>query len=378
MRFGAAGYIAFWRLAWYNLVMAKTATFYEKQNNEKYKKFSEVLEGLPYFCSEYFTGIDMRTSVLTKLNYATDLAVFFDFLIKKVWVKFNGKKISELTLSDLALVEATDIEYFLRYLNYYTYRGKEYKNGEKAKARKLSAVRSLFKYFYNKDKLKENVASKVATPKLTEKPIIRLNEREVGALLDNAESENKFGGGFQDSYNLNTRERDSAILTLMLGTGIRVSECVGLNIEDIDFSENAFRVTRKGGNTTILYFSDEIKKSLEEYLVWREKRIKERGVFGENALFLSLQNKRISVRAVENLVKKYTAVLNPLKPLSPHKLRSTYGTALYRKTKDIYVVAEVLGHKDINTTKKHYAAIGEDIKRDAASKVVLRKETDDE
>ena len=87
--------------------------------------------------------------------------------------------------------------------------------------------------------------------------------------------------------------------------------------------------------------------------------------------------KRISIRAVENLVQKYSKIVTPLKKISPHKLRSTYGTQLYRETQDIYVVADVLGHKDVNTTKKHYAAISEDIRRSVAGKVKLRDDHKD-
>lgn len=92
----------------------------------------------------------------------------------------------------------------------------------------------------------------------------------------------------------------------------------------------------------------------------------------ENALFLSLQNKRISVRSVELLVKKYAKTVTSLKKITPHKLRSTYGTTLYQETGDIYLVADVLGHKDVNTTKKHYAAQNEERKRYAATVVKLR------
>ncbi|MBO5774181.1 MAG: tyrosine-type recombinase/integrase, partial [Clostridia bacterium] len=276
-------------------------------------------------------------------------------------------------------VTATEIEYFLRYLSYYSFKGKPYRNAEKAKARKLSAVRSLFKYFYNKDKLSQNVSAKVATPKLHEKAIIRLDDNEVEMMLDTVESDKKFGSKFQDSYNIHTRDRDIAIVTLFLGTGIRVSELVGINVDDVDLNNKAFKVTRKGGNVALLYFSDEVKDALELYLSWRENRLFKANLLErENALFISLQNRRITVRAVENLVKKYTGVVNPLKSVSPHKLRSTYGTALYRQTKDIYMVAEVLGHRDVNTTKKHYAAIDEDIKREASTKVILRKNDDDD
>ena len=355
--------------------MAKLS-YYETHNQEMYQKFNEVLDKLPFFCNEYFTGVDMRTSVLTKLNYATDFAIFFDFLVHKI-PGFIGKNVDEITLKDLDnYVDSSVIEYFLRYLSYYTFHGKPCKNGEKAKARKLSSVRSMFKYFYNKDKLKGNVASKVSMPKLHEKAIIRLNNDEVEEVLVTAESENKFDSVFQNRYNLNARDRDLAILTLLLGTGIRVSECVGINLDDLDLKNFAFKVTRKGGNVAVLYFSEEVAEALENYLKWREERLKKAGVLEETeALFISLQNKRITVRAVENLVKKYTGIVNPLKSVSPHKLRSTFGTALYRETKDIYMVAEVLGHRDVNTTKKHYAAMDEDIRREASNKVSLRKKS---
>ena len=85
--------------------------------------------------------------------------------------------------------------------------------------------------------------------------------------------------------------------------------------------------------------------------------------------------KRMSVRSVENLVKKYAKIVTPLKKITPHKLRSTYGTSLYQETGDIYLVADVLGHSDVNTTKKHYAAQNENRRRSARDKVRLREET---
>mgnify|MGYP006342889159 CR=1 FL=1 len=146
---------------------------------------------------------------------------------------------------------------------------------------------------------------------------------------------------------------------------------VGINIDDIDFPSCGFTITRKGGNRAILYFNDEVKDALQLYL--NERKEKEKDKFPISpAFFISIQNKRIGVRAVEKLVQKYAKIVSPLKPITPHKLRSTFGTSLYRATKDIYVVAEVLGHRDVNTTKKHYAAISEDIKKEASTKVKLR------
>ena len=111
---------------------------------------------------------------------------------------------------------------------------------------------------------------------------------------------------------------------------------------------------------------------MKEYIA--EKNNDPRIPEGENAFFLSMQYKRINVRSVEILVKKYSKITTPLKKITPHKLRSTYGTQLYNKTQDIYIVADVLGHRDVNTTKKHYAAITEENRRKAASLITLRDE----
>jgi len=161
-------------------------------------------------------------------------------------------------------------------------------------------------------------------------------------------------------------------MTLLLGTGIRVSECVGLDINDVDFDNNGIKIRRKGGYEVIVYFGDEVREALLDYLEERKHMIACDG--HTNALFLSLQMKRINVRSVENLVKKYASAVTRLKKITPHKLRSTYGTSLYRETGDIYLVADVLGHKDVNTTRKHYAAIEDDRRRSAANVVKLRKE----
>ena len=226
----------------------------------------------------------------------------------------------------------------------------------------------------NKGLIEVNQTAKVATPKLHEKEIVRLEGDEISSILDTAED----GSGLSkhaEGYHKKTRIRDCAILTLFLGTGIRISELVGLNNENIDFTNNSFVVTRKGGNKAILYFSEEVGDALGAYLAQKEND--PRVPPEEHALFLSLQYRRITVRAVENLVKKYAKIVSPLKKITPHKLRSTYGTALYRETGDIYIVADVLGHRDVNTTRKHYAAITEDRRRSAADAVKLHKKEDD-
>ncbi len=344
-------------------------SFYEKRKINCLQRTENILDGLPPFCGDFFVGIENNTSPLTRLNYANDLRIFFDFLSKKVL----KKTILDITLADLEKVTSIDIEKFLSYLSNYSHGGKTLSCNERAKQRKLSSVRALYKYFFDKNKLIANTAAKVKTPKIHDKEIIRLDVDEVAALISTVESADGLSKR-QKAYHENTKIRDIAMITLFLGTGIRISELVGLNVDDIFFDSDSFVVTRKGGNRTILYFTEEVREALLNWLDYRNN-IKYLDK-NEKALFLSIRNKRISVRNVEILVEKYAKVVTPLKKITPHKLRSTFGTNLYRETGDIYVVADFLGHSDVNTTKKHYAAMSEDIRRNAIKTVKLRNDTD--
>lgn len=343
-------------------------TYFEQRNIDNTRKLREIRRDLPPLCNEFFVGIETRTSVLTRLSYAYDLRIFFNYLYTET-TQFASYDSKTFDFNALSKVATSDIELFMEYLSYYKFDGKDYVNTEKTKARKLASIKSFFKYFYNKDKIPADPASKVLTPKIHDKPIVRLDSDEVSQLLDEVESGANLPSRRQESFHEKTKVRDLAIITLFLGTGIRISELVGLDVSDIDFNINGFKVTRKGGNQTILYFSQEVADALIAYL---DERSCDPALDNETALFLSLQKKRMSVRSVEKLVKKYAKLITPLKKITPHKLRSTYGTELYQETGDIYVVAEVLGHRDINTTKRHYAAISDDIKRSAAQKVTLR------
>lgn len=343
--------------------------YFDERRLDAESKIKQILFDLPEFAEDFFIGIETTTSPLTRLGYARDLLIFFEYLYTNTR-KFYGLNKDTFTLQHLNKVEAFDIEKFISYLTHYVHNGKQYTNSLPAKSRKLASIRSFFKYMYNKDLIDGNVASKVDMPKLHEKPIIRLEQNEVYDILDVCDSGTSLSAKQKVYHELN-RLRDTAILSLFLGTGIRISELVGIDIDDIDFYTKSFKVTRKGGNQVILYFNDDVSIALLEYY---EKRQQINALPNdENAFFLSMQNRRISVRSVELLVKKYAKIVSPLKNITPHKLRSTFGTNLYRTTKDIYVVAELLGHKDVNVTKKHYADISEEIKKQASKQVEIRE-----
>lgn len=346
----------------------RTEKYSREQEIKNTKKMREILEDLPGFCRQYFRGIEESTGARTRLAYAYDLRIFFEF-IQRENPSLKNTSIRDFPISILERIGREDIEEYLDFLTYYEKDGQVFTNDARGKARKLSAVRSLFKYFYTSEILTKDVTALVPLPKLHEKPIVRLDSDEVAKMLMKADSGAELTRS-QQRFHDKTRLRDMAILTLLLGTGIRVSECVGLDLDDLDFREKGMLVHRKGGSESIVYFGDEVEAALKDYLEQRKQILPKEG--HEKALFLSLQNRRITVRAVENLVKKYAGLATSLKKITPHKLRSTYGTSLYRETGDIYLVADVLGHKDVNTTRKHYAAIDEDRRKNARNIVRLR------
>lgn len=348
-------------------------TYHEQTYIDNTLRLRDVLQTLPSFAKDFFRAIEPTTSAKTRISYAYDIRVFFNFLIENN-PQYKDYSTTQFTLQDLEKIEPVDIEEYLEYLKvYHNKEEKQITNGEKGLARKFSALRSFYKYFYKHQAIMRNPAEFVDMPKIHEKAIIRLDIDEVAMLLDYVEKCGETLTGQKKVYYEKTKTRDLAILTLLLGTGIRVSECVGLDLNDIDFKNNGIKVTRKGGNEMFIYFGNEVRTALETYL--DDCRMITTPLPGhENALFLSTQRKRMGVQAIENMVKKYARQVTPNKKITPHKLRSTYGTSLYKETGDIYLVADVLGHKDVNTTKKHYAAIDDERRRQAASAVTLREQ----
>lgn len=354
--------------------MTTNKNYHEQVNINNNLKLRQMLKELPNFCMMFFRGIEYITSSRTRVAYAYDLGIFFNF-IKQNNPAFSNVNIVDFKIDILDKITVNDIEEYLEYLKIYSKDNSEHTNNEKGIKRKLSSLKSFYNYYFCNQLINENPAAKVRVPKMHESEIIRLDVDEVAMLLDEVESGTKLTKA-QKRFHEKTKLRDVALLTLLLGTGIRVSECVGIDISDIDFKHTGIKIRRKGGYESVIYFGDEVEKALIDYLEYRKTIVPQTG--HENALFLSLQNKRIGVRSVENLVKKYASLITSLKHITPHKLRSTYGTNLYRETGDIYLVADVLGHKDVNTTRKHYAAIEDERRWKARNAVRLRENSDND
>lgn len=347
-------------------------------DEQRIQHIRQITKELPSSCADFMRGIAMTTSTFTRLAYALDLRTFFHYLCDER-VAFSQKPLTQFDDADIGRISQSDLEAYVEYLSLYykespTDAGepglaKAVVNHELAIKRKLSSLRSYFDYMFKSKRLAANVTQLVSLPKIHEKPILRLTLDEMQKMLEMSQTGDHLTKGQQKFHQL-TAARDYAMLSLFLGTGIRVSECVGLDLEDIDFTQNAFLVTRKGGNQVVLYFPQEVADALQVYY---QQRVQIDALPGhEHALFLSLQRRRITQRAVQNLVKKYAAYAAPLKPrISPHKLRSTFGTNLYHATGDIYLVADVLGHTSVDTTRKHYADMTDKRRRTAAEHVHL-------
>jgi integrase/recombinase XerC len=357
-------------------------TYQEQIEQKRMLMIRSMLASLPRSCSDFIRSLLTTTSILTRLAYTIDLNTFFTFADRELSI-YADQNVSELTDNDIALLKARDIEMYSEYLTLY-FKEEESDNTQQRMLRnqaygvmrKLSSLRSYFNYLFRTERIPANTAALVPLPKIHKKPILLLEPDEMRKLIHAVSTGDQLTPR-QKAYHKSTGVRDFAIIMLFLGTGIRVSECIGINREDFDFSSNALLVTRKGGNQVIVYYPEETADAIRAYDEERKEIIPLEG--HEHAFFLSLQRRRITQRAVEKMVKKYAEIVVPLKKrISPHKLRSTYATNLYRETQDIYLVAEALGHSDINTTRKHYASMSDKRMREAAANTRIREPNDGE
>lgn len=354
----------------------------EEIKKQNILRLRELLEKMPPFCTDYFRGIAGSKGERTRVGYCRNIYTFLQY-ITHVNPLYKNTEIKNLPISVLEEMTPADIDEYKEYLRYYEIDGVAYHNSETTIARNLSAISNMYGFFNKRQAIQNNPLTAVERPKLHDKVIVALDQEQIFSLMDVVENPENMSNR-QKKLHDSTVDRDRAIISVFLGTGMRVSELVGLDLDDIDFKNQTFRVVRKGGNEDFVYFGEEIYDALVSYLTIdddteeikskspRELLLKDNS--DEKALFLSLRGTRIAVRSVQELVKKYSKMIQTNKKITPHKLRSTYGTALYRETGDIYLVAEVLGHKDVNTTKKHYADQSNENRRRAANAVSLKRE----
>lgn len=329
--------------------------------NRKFSYLREYTEQLPDFVTEYLIEYYTGESVNTQIGYAIDIRVFFNYLKAEVLKKVDD--IKNITIKDIDNLKVTDLIRFKSYLREYeqethTVTGKiikrTYRNSAYGINRKMSAVRGMFIYLYKTEQIKENITDKVDFAKLHQKIKKRLTSQETCDLLDVIYNGEKYYEGRLLTEYKKRKARDTAIFTTYLGTGIRVSELINLNIEDLDLDTNSFIVTRKGGDQQEIFMPQQVKETISEYLE-QEKKLRE--TIEKGPLFLSRNSKRFTTAGIEKLLKNYcrtVSITNPDKT-RPHALRRTFACQLLEDGVDIKMVAELLGHKNIEVTHKYYA-----------------------
>lgn len=334
-------------------------TYRQNQDYLSRIKIKQLENNLPQFLGVYFSDmLNNGKSTRTVLGYAQDLKLFFDYLQK---TGFKDTNLMTATADILEKLTIHDINEYLDDTLSFSKNVKEYSSN--TKARRVSSIKAMYKFFYRQGMIENDLSNRISTPRIKEKPIRALDTYDVSRIL-NAVKDTSGMNKQQLQKHALIEKRDYAILTVLFGTGIRVSELVGIDTTSVDFDKCSIRVIRKGGKTEDVYFEDSVYDALSNYLKNGREKLKPTDA---PALFISTNHTRITVRAVEKLVKKYalkSGISNP-EEITPHKARSTYGTLLYKKERDIEMVADALGHKSIDTTKQHYADTSEENRKRA-------------
>lgn len=335
-----------------------------EEKNKNMKLLKKVRAQLPEFMQDYFTYLitTRNLSPRTVLGYARDLEIFCLYL-KEQNPLINDY--NDITPDLLDCLKMKDITEYLIFLDSYKRENdvKDKCNNEEGRARKLSALKSFWKWATQSEVLQSNPTILVAAPRLHNKEVVQLNPDESSSLLKAVQS----GASLTDNQLKNSRnliDRDAAIIALFLGTGIRVSELVGIDMKDIDFKENSILITSKGGDQKKVYFSGDVKEFLLQYI----ENTRREPADGSDALFLSRRGTRLSVRGVEHMVKKHTKNTIPQKRIYPHRFRSSYGTHVYLNSKDLFLASDALGHKNLSSVKR-YIRIDEERRKSVANMV---------
>jgi site-specific recombinase XerD len=361
-----------------------------KNHKEKYKA---LLFQMPEYVKDYIYAMEGNyRSPSTLFNYLIDYQDFFSWLIREGIAKVE--QIKDIHHDVLATLPLDLVISYFRKLEEeeFDVSKEEKKTREKSSInRKKSALRSLFKYLTTQYETSEgeplfhrNVMQKVSVIK--EKESLNARSNKLANTIFQNESDvdflyyvkNKYEQELstrQKSYFSRDKERDYAILSLLLGSGIRVNELAELRVRDLNFMDNKISVIRKGDKKDIVTVFAEVMEDIEVYLNVRKEKYG--GTDAEHEyLFLSKHNKSytpIAIRTIQDLVRKYTKAFNKGKSsMSPHKLRHTYATNLMDETKDLSLVMEQLGHKS-ETTALLYVHTSQEKAKKAAEALAERR-----
>ena len=315
-------------------------------------KIMIMLQGKPNILFDYYNSLIDET-YNTKNNYLRHVVKFIEYMNNTYEIDFKD-------CDDLNKIKSIHINNHINQYNYKYVRGERLKNTNSYKANKLSALRNFFEFLCDNDIIEYNPCLRIKTPKDKRlHNVVSLNKEEIQTVKNNIK--NGVGSSRAIKYQRKWTNRDMAIIMVGITTGLRVSAICNINLNDISFKNKTIRVIEKGDIEKEVYIPDNVIEILKDWLYDREDILSNYKI---DALFISSQKKRITTHAVRNIVDKYTYNID--KKITPHKLRSTAATNLLEKTDNIYLVAEVLGHKNIQNTKK-YAGMSNDKKIEAAN-----------
>ncbi len=338
---------------------------YKKNKNYSVRqRANAMIDNMPPYVGDYFLEREIRLSAMSIYSYANQLNIFFTYLHENN-PYLNNKKISEITLEDLGALNDRDIVEFLHYLRNYPVTDskgntKIIECSPTTIQHYMVTLNTFWKYLYLRKMVNTNPVELITRAKLPKKEVVYLDRDEKYKLLDTVET----GQGLTEKqlkYHTKNAERDLAIIQIFLSTGIRVSELVGMDLNDINMAKCSINVFRKGGNFDRVYFSDTAAGYLKSYLEIRDKYRPDKK---ETAVFLNRDGSRITVRSVQLMVKKYitAAVPTQAERITPHKLRSTYAETMLKATGgDLERVQKLMGHSSITSTT-HYVASTEEEK----------------
>ena len=339
------------------------------------KRLEKLIYELPPYVKTFINAKTASKSIRTLLGYAQDLRTFFYYIIKNN-PSYAGSAPSAVKFEDLADLDVHDIEEYVAFIKYYEVddvfdragNKKARHNGDDAIRRKVATLSTFYSYFYKINEIPGNPVQKFELPRRKDKDIITLEDDEVSILLSSLEDQSIWTDA-EMKYHKKTKYRDLALYTLLLSTGLRISEATNLDIGDIDFAHEQFRIRRKGGKQQTIGMNPAVISTLSDYIEYERPFLIKSSE--EAALFCSIRKQRISARQIETMTRQINLKLFPLKHITPHKMRSTFGTKLQEEYGDIYLTASALGHSDIATTKKHYAKMDQEKVTEAVKNHVL-------
>ncbi len=346
-----------------------------------FQECEELENELPRFLRSFFLYLKGNVLPMSRLAYLHDIRFFCNYLIHETDLT-EAEIPRQITLEEFRCIRAADINIYLDYCRKYKVETEKniyvYENNNKTLARKKSSVSVMFKQLYREQLLTENITDgfdPIRVPKAGEREIKALQDDEVMIMLDAVTN----GTGLtehQRAYWQKTKKRDKAVLILFLTYGLRLSELQQLNISSFNFSRGEFKIYRKRGKESIMPLNESATAVLEDYLL--HERPAEDTLTPENrdALFLSLQGRRLTDRQIRELVKKYTSIAlhtTQTAGYSPHKLRATAATSLIGRGNSIYDVAALLDHEQVTTTQL-YARHKQNVKRDLVKDMEWEKE----